>query len=71
MLDSMCSVGTRNPRGGAPIRIERARGWRRGGPNVDYRLRATFSEPGNYVLRARASNGGLIDYEDVTITVTR
>ena len=32
---------------------------------------ATFSEPGEYVLRALTSDGGLIDYDDVTITVTR
>lgn len=34
-------------------------------------VRATFSEPGRYVLRALAHDGGLIDYDDVTITVTR
>ena len=33
--------------------------------------RATFSEPGTYVLRALAHDGGLLDYKDVTITVTR
>lgn len=31
--------------------------------------RATFSEPGTYVLRALAHDGGLIDYEDVTVVV--
>jgi len=30
-----------------------------------------FSEPGVYVLRALAHDGGLIDYDDVTVTVTR
>ena len=34
-------------------------------------VRATFSEPGTYVLRALASDGGLVDYGDVTVTVTR
>ena len=34
-------------------------------------VRATFSEPGTYVLRALAHDGGLIDYEDVTIDVNR
>ena len=32
---------------------------------------ATFSEPGTYVLRALTSDGGLIDFDDVTVTVTR
>ena len=32
---------------------------------------ATFSEPGTYFLRALAHDGGLIDYEDVKVTVTR
>ena len=34
-------------------------------------VQATFSEPGTYVLRALAHDGGLIDYEDVTINVNR
>ena len=34
-------------------------------------VQATFSEPGTYVLRALGHDGGLIDYEDVTILVTR
>ncbi len=34
-------------------------------------VRATFSDPGVYVLRALAHDGGLIDYDDVTVTVTR
>jgi hypothetical protein len=40
-------------------------------PNNTWTVRATFSEPGTYVLRALASDGGLIAYEDVTITVAR
>jgi hypothetical protein len=31
---------------------------------------ATFTEPGTYVVRALASDGGLVDYEDVTVVVT-
>ena len=31
--------------------------------------RATFSVPGTYVLRALAHDGGLLDYDDVTINV--
>lgn len=34
-------------------------------------VQATFSEPGTYVLRALAHDGGLIDYDDVTINVSR
>ena len=34
-------------------------------------VQATFNEPGVYVLRALAHDGGLIDYDDVTVTVTR
>lgn len=34
-------------------------------------VRVTFSEPGTYVMRALAHDGGLIDYEDVTVVVTR
>ncbi len=33
--------------------------------------RATFDEPGTYVLRARADDGALTADEDVTVTVTR
>jgi hypothetical protein len=33
--------------------------------------RATFSEPGTYVLRCLAHDGGLMAYEDVTIVVSR
>ncbi len=31
---------------------------------------ATFRQPGTYVLRALAHDGGLMDYDDVTVTVT-
>ena len=31
---------------------------------------ATFSRPGEYVIRAQAHDGGLKDTEDVTVTVT-
>ena len=31
--------------------------------------KATFSEPGTYVLRALADDGALTGYEDVTVTV--
>ena len=34
-------------------------------------VQATFSEPGTYVLRALAHDGGLVDYKDVTINVNR
>lgn len=40
-------------------------------PGNRWTARATFSEPGTYVLRALAHDGGLIDYDDVTVTVTR
>jgi hypothetical protein len=33
--------------------------------------RATFSEPGTYVLRALADDGALTGFEDVTVTVAR
>jgi hypothetical protein len=36
-----------------------------------YVVTATFAEPGTYVLRARADDGGLTADEDVTVTVTR
>ena len=35
-----------------------------------WETRVTFSRPGEYVLRALAHDGGLQDYEDVTVTVT-
>jgi len=34
-------------------------------------VQATFTEPGTYVLRALGHDGGLIDYEDVTVVVSR
>jgi hypothetical protein len=40
-------------------------------PGNTWTVKATFSEPGTYVLRALASDGGLIAYEDVSVTVTR
>lgn len=40
-------------------------------PGNRWTVHAMFSEPGTYVLRALAHDGGLIDYDDVTITVTR
>ena len=40
-------------------------------PENRWTVRATFSEPGTYVLRALAHDGGLLDYDDVTIQVTR
>ena len=36
-----------------------------------WKVRATFNEPGTYVLRALATDGGLVDFDDVTVTVTR
>ena len=40
-------------------------------PENRWAVQATFSEPGTYVLRALGHDGGLIDYEDVTVVVTR
>jgi hypothetical protein len=40
-------------------------------PENKWTVKATFSEPGTYVLRALASDGGLIAYDDVTVTVVR
>ena len=40
-------------------------------PDRTWIVRATFSEPGTYVLRALAHDGGLTAHEDVTVTVTR
>lgn len=39
--------------------------------NGRYETRVTFAEPGTYVLRARADDGGLFSDESVTVTVTR
>jgi hypothetical protein len=33
-------------------------------------VHATFRAPGTYVVRALAHDGGLIDYGDVTVTVS-
>ena len=35
-----------------------------------WEARATFAEPGSYVVRALAHDGGLFSYQDFTITVT-
>jgi len=40
-------------------------------PDGKWVTRATFREPGTYVLRAVASDGALFTYENVTVTVTR
>jgi hypothetical protein len=40
-------------------------------PENRWTAKATFSEPGVYILRALASDGGLIAYDDVTVTVSR
>jgi hypothetical protein len=39
--------------------------------NNTWTVRATFSEPGTYVLRAIASDGSLFTMSNVTVTVTR
>lgn len=40
-------------------------------PDGKWVVRATFQEPGTYVLRAVASDGSLFTHENVTITVSR
>jgi hypothetical protein len=40
-------------------------------PGNRWNVKATFSEPGTYTLRALAHDGGLIDYDDVVVTVTK
>jgi hypothetical protein len=40
-------------------------------PDGKWVTRATFTEPGTYVLRAVASDSSLFTYETVTVTVTR
>ena len=40
-------------------------------PDATWEVRATFSEPGTYVLRCLAHDGGLTAVEDVTIVVGR
>lgn len=39
-------------------------------PHNRWTVRAIFQEPGAYVIRALAHDGGLIDYGDVSVTVT-
>jgi hypothetical protein len=39
-------------------------------PENRWTVHATFRQPGTYVVRALAHDGGLIDYGDVTVTVT-
>lgn len=47
-------------------------GWQTPEPPMDNKwiVQATFSEPGTYVLRCQASDGGLTTTEDVTFVVT-
>ena len=40
-------------------------------PNGRWIVRTTFREPGTYVLRCLAHDGGLMTYEDVTFVVSR
>ena len=40
-------------------------------PENRWQVRATFAQPGTYVLRGVASDGALFTYETVTVTVTR
>lgn len=40
-------------------------------PDGKWNTRATFSEPGTYVLRCLAHDGGLMAYKDVTVVVNR
>ncbi len=40
-------------------------------PDNRWRATATFDEPGTYVIRGLAHDGGQVDYKDVTVTVTR
>ena len=48
-------------------------GWSTPPPPADgkWTTRATFSEPGTYVLRCLAHDGGLMAYKDVTVVVNR
>lgn len=39
-------------------------------PDGKWTAQATFSDPGTYVLRARADDGALLDDEELTVTVT-
>ena len=49
-----------------------ASGWSAPAAPADgmWKASATFDEPGTYVLRAWADDGGLMSYEDVTVVVT-
>lgn len=40
-------------------------------PENRWKARAIFTEPGTYVLRARADDGALLGDEEITVTVTR
>jgi hypothetical protein len=40
-------------------------------PDGELSVQVTFDEPGTYVLRARADDGGLMSDGEVTVTVTR
>ena len=40
-------------------------------PDGKWVVSATFSEPGTYVIRALADDGGLMSHEDVTVVVNR
>lgn len=40
-------------------------------PDGKWKIHATFSEPGTYVLRCQAHDGGLSATEDITIVVSR
>ena len=40
-------------------------------PEGKWVVRATFQEPGSYVLRAVASDGSLFTYDNVTVSVSR
>ena len=39
-------------------------------PENRWTARVTFAEPGTYVIRGLAHDGGLVDWEDVTVVVT-
>jgi hypothetical protein len=39
-------------------------------PDNRWTVKATFHNPGTYIVRALAHDGGLIDYDDVTVVVT-
>jgi hypothetical protein len=39
-------------------------------PDNVWSARATFDRPGTYVIRGLAHDGGLIDWQDVTVVVS-